>query len=110
MKREGRGNGEHDVVVLRLHKRAVNQRLVEIEDKRVGRNAGRFGREEERLRVGRRDGDVPETSLCGVEDIECVQGDFGQLLLRVTAVLVFVEARVQLAGSVKKRTWDGHRI
>ena len=76
----------------------------------MGRNAWRFGRKEERLRVVRRDGDVPETSLCGVEDIECVQGDFGQLLLRITAVLVFVEARVQLAGLVKKRTWDGHRI
>lgn len=103
-------NGEHDIVVLRLHERAVNQRLVEIEDKRVGRNAGRFGRKEERLRVGRRDGDVPETSLCGVEDIECVQGDFGQLLLRIPAVLVFVKARVQLASLVKKRAWDSHRI
>ena len=40
-------NGEHDIVVLRLDERAVNQRLVEIQDKRVGRNAGRFGRKEE---------------------------------------------------------------
>ena len=103
-------NGEHDVVVLRLHERAVNQRLVEIQNKRVGRNAGRFGRKEERQRAVRRNGNVSETPLCGVEDIEGVQSDFGQLLLRIPTVLVFVKARVQLASLVKKRAWVSHRI
>ena len=102
MKREGKRDSERDVVVIWLHKRAVDQGLVEIEDKGVGRNVRCFGRKEVREEVVWGCRNLPETSLCGVEDIEGVKGDFGQLLLCIASILVFVEAWVQLVGWIKK--------